>query len=57
VDEHLSIEDLRGKLGDRVDAAHFAGEVTVVTRGHKAEPRAVLVPYEWWTARAGKEKQ
>ena len=30
-----------------IDAAHYAGQHTVITKA--AEPRAVLVPYEWWS--------
>lgn len=48
MDERKGVEDLRGELGKRVDAAFFAGEVTVVTKN--GEPRAVLVPYEWYRA-------
>ena len=57
MDEKLSIEDLRGQLGSRVDAAFYAGEVTVVTRGHKAEPRAVLVSYEWFREAESRREQ
>jgi prevent-host-death family protein len=46
MDERKGVEDLRGELGKRVDAAFYAGDVTVVTKN--GEPRAVLVPYEWY---------
>lgn len=48
MDERRGVEDLRGDLGKRVDAAFYAGEVTVVTKN--GEPRAALVPYEWYQA-------
>lgn len=46
MDEQRGVEELRAELGDRVDAAHHAGEVTVITKHGK--PRAVIVPYEWY---------
>lgn len=46
MDNQVGVEDLRGELGKRVDVAHFQGEVTVVTKN--GEPRAVLVPYDWY---------
>jgi prevent-host-death family protein len=42
----VPINELRPTLGDRVDAAYFLGEDTVVTK--KGKPRAVLVSHEWW---------
>ncbi|GGZ23427.1 hypothetical protein GCM10010387_15740 [Streptomyces inusitatus] len=47
--------DLRKQLGQRVDAAHFAGEATVVER--HGTPRAVLVSYEWWVQHGGEETE
>lgn len=41
----MGIVDLRPVLGDRVDAAFYSGEPTVITK--KGKPRAGLVPYEW----------
>lgn len=41
----MGIVDVRPILGDRVDAAYYTGEVTVITK--KGRPRAALVPYDW----------
>lgn len=38
----MGIVELRPVLGDRVDAAYYSGETTVITK--KDRPRAVLVP-------------
>lgn len=42
----MGIKDLRSNLGNRVDAAYFLGESTVVTKNDQA--RAVLVPHGWY---------
>jgi antitoxin (DNA-binding transcriptional repressor) of toxin-antitoxin stability system len=42
----MGIRELRQDLGRRVDAAHFLKEATVITKND--EPRAALVPYEWY---------
>lgn len=47
----MGISEVRENLGKRVDAAHFLGEVTVIEKN--GEPRAVLVPYEWWQRSGG----
>jgi len=39
----------RSELGGLVDAAHYAGQHTVLTKND--QPRAVLVPYQWWLER------
>ncbi|MFV2097626.1 type II toxin-antitoxin system Phd/YefM family antitoxin [Micromonospora sp. LOL_014] len=39
----------RPELGKLVDAAHYVGQHTIITKS--GEPRAVLVPYEWWSQR------
>lgn len=55
-ENRTGIRDLRENLGRRVDAAHFKGEATVVEKN--GEPRAVLVPYDWWlqvTASTGRD--
>jgi prevent-host-death family protein len=44
--ETLTARELRDHLGRRIDAAHFLGEPTVITKN--GEPRAVLVPYDWY---------
>lgn len=52
VDKTLPLMEVRETLGQRVDAAHYADEATVITKnGH---PRAVLVSYEWYRELAGK---
>lgn len=40
----LPISEVRDHLGDRIDAAHYRGEITVVTK--KGAPRAVIAPHE-----------
>ena len=45
---HMGTKELRDALGRRVEAAHFRGEPTVVTRND--EPRAVLISYADWVA-------
>lgn len=47
----MATTELRAGLGRQVDAAHFRGEPTIITRN--GEPRAVLVPYAWWAQTAG----
>jgi prevent-host-death family protein len=42
----IGARDARPDLGKLVDAAHYAGQHTVITKA--GQPRAVLVPYEWW---------
>jgi hypothetical protein len=42
----MGVREAREKLGDRVNAAHYLGEHTVIERN--GAPFAVLVPYEWW---------
>jgi prevent-host-death family protein len=41
----MGIVDLRPVLGDRVDAAYYKSDPTVITK--QGKPRAGLVPYEW----------
>lgn len=41
----MGIVDLRPVLGDRVDAAFYSDDLTVITK--KGKPRAGLVSYEW----------
>ena len=41
----MGIVDLRPVLGDRVDAAFYKSDPTVITK--QGKPRAGLVPYEW----------
>ena len=49
----MGIRDLRNELGRRIDAAHYLAEGTVVTAN--GEPRAVLVPYDWWAKQEAAE--
>jgi prevent-host-death family protein len=42
----MGTKELRDELGRRVEAAHFRGEPTIVTRND--EPRAVLISYAEW---------
>jgi prevent-host-death family protein len=51
--ETISTNDLRTQLGRRIDEAHFRGQHLVIEKN--GEPRAVLVPYEWWTEHASAE--
>ncbi|WP_143590205.1 type II toxin-antitoxin system Phd/YefM family antitoxin [Thermoactinospora rubra] len=46
MDIRMGIRETRERLGDRVNAAHYLGEVTIVERN--GTPYAVLVPYQWW---------
>lgn len=46
--KRMGIVDFRRDVGKRVDAAHFLKEPTIITKGLREEPRAVLIPYEWW---------
>ncbi len=47
----LGADELRDNLDARIEAAHFRGEPTVITRD--GEPQAVLIPYAEWLATAG----
>jgi hypothetical protein len=44
----MGIMGLRNRLAERIEAAFFQGEHTVVKNERRDEPRAVLVPYSWW---------
>lgn len=44
----MGIVDFRAEVGKRVDAAHFLKEPTIITKGTHEEPRATLIPHEWW---------
>jgi hypothetical protein len=44
----MGIMGLRTRLAERIEAAFFHGEHTVVKNERRDEPRAVLVPYTWW---------
>jgi prevent-host-death family protein len=50
-EQHMGIRELREQLGQRVDAAHYLGESTVIEKNGK--PRAVLIPYIQWAALQG----
>ena len=47
-EKSMGTRDARAKLGHLVDEAHFRGQHVILTKND--EPRAVLVPYEWWKA-------
>jgi prevent-host-death family protein len=42
----VAVSDARREIGKLVDAAHYAGQHTILAKNE--QPRAVLVPYEWW---------
>ena len=42
----MGIKELRARFGDRIAAAQYCQEPTVVTKN--GTPRAVLVPYCWY---------
>jgi hypothetical protein len=44
----MGIVDFRAEVGKRVDAAHYLKEPTIITKGLHEEPRAVLIPYDWY---------
>lgn len=46
--KRMGIVDFRAEVGKRVDAAHYLSEPTIVTKGLHEEPRAVLIPFEWY---------
>lgn len=45
--ETMGIIALRKRLGERIDAAFFHKEPTVIKNEKKNEPRAALIPYDW----------
>lgn len=44
--------EARKEFGRLVDAAHYSGDATVITKN--GEPRAVLVSYAWYRESAGR---
>lgn len=42
----MGVRDFRNDVPHRIEAAHFLGEPTIITKND--EPRAVLVPYAWY---------
>jgi prevent-host-death family protein len=44
----MGAREFREKLGQRIDAAHWKGEPTIVEKN--GDPRAVLIPYAEWLA-------
>lgn len=52
-DKNLGVAELRTQLGQRVDAAHFLGEVTVISKA--GQPRAALVPFHWYAEVVARE--
>ncbi|SDK45901.1 hypothetical protein [Nonomuraea jiangxiensis] len=51
----MGVREAREKLGDRVNAAHYLGEHTVIERNRA--PFAVLVPYAWWAEQQNQSGQ
>ncbi len=45
--KNMGLGELRAELSDRVDAAHFHGEPTIIRNAKKDTPRAALIPYSW----------
>ena len=43
----MDIAELRRHLGERIEAAHFGKEPTMIRHGKRGELRAALVPAEW----------
>lgn len=48
----MPLVEARDALGQRIDAAHYADEATVITKN--GQPRAVLVSYERYRELTGK---
>ncbi len=46
MDEYVSIEQARPKLGELVDRARLAGDHLVIARNGR--PAAVIVPLDWY---------
>lgn len=46
---HVPVSEARDHIGRLADEAFFNDDHTVLTK--HGEPRAVLVPYEWWARR------
>jgi prevent-host-death family protein len=44
VERNVSVREARDQLGRLIDAAHYAGEITIITR--HGEPWAAIVPLE-----------
>lgn len=40
----MSVREVRDQLGRLIDAAHYAGKITIITR--QGEPWAAIVPLE-----------
>lgn len=53
----MGIIGLRTRLAERIEAAFFHGEHTVVKNERRDEPRVVLVPYSWWIERLTPEER
>ena len=43
----MDIGTLRRHLGERIEAAHFGGEATLIRHGKRGDIRAALVPASW----------
>lgn len=51
----MGVRELRNDLGRRIDAAHFLGEVTLISKN--GEVRAALVPVEWLRQNAPEDSE
>jgi len=47
----MSVREVRDSLGRLIDAAHYAGEITIITR--QGEPWAAIVPLDAVKAERG----
>jgi prevent-host-death family protein len=48
MDKTMPLVEARDALGQRVDAAHYADEHTIITKN--GQPRAVIVSFETYSA-------
>jgi hypothetical protein len=46
-DKVMGIGDFRKALSERVEAAAFAKEPTIIEHGKRGVPRAALIPFDW----------
>ena len=46
-DKVVEIAELRRTLGDRIEAAHFRKEPTLIRHGKRRDLRAAIIPAEW----------
>jgi prevent-host-death family protein len=51
----MGVRETREKIGERINAAHYLDEPTIVERNGR--PYAVIVSYAWWAERQGQSGQ